>query len=123
MVLLSSVFGALSLVCFQVFPLLPLPIGESQGPSLVVFFSTELIGLQVGQVYGVFHRPGFAHSVVGGAHGWVAGWVGLWGVLPTWVWVGGTSPQILEHPTSICNTGVKGLKQSALYVLFRMYRL
>ena len=37
---------------------------------------------------------------------------GLWvgqaygGVPPTWVWVVGVSPQILEHPTSICDTGV-----------------
>ena len=31
---------------------------------------------------------------------------GLWGVPPTWVWVVGTSPQILEYPTSICKTGV-----------------
>ena len=43
----------------------------------------------------------------GGARGWVAGWAGLWGVPPTWVWVVGFSPQILEHPTSICDTGVK----------------
>ena len=28
------------------------------------------------------------------------------GVPPTWVWVVGVSPQILEHPTSICDTGV-----------------
>ena len=37
---------------------------------------------------------------------------GLWvgqangGVPLTWVWVVGVSPQILEHPTSICDTGV-----------------
>ena len=40
-----------------------------------------MAGLQVGQAYG--------------------------GVPPTWVWVVGVSPQILEHPTSICDTGVK----------------
>ena len=45
------------------------------------------------------------YGVAGGARGWVAGRAGLWGVPPTWVWVGGTSPQILEHPTSICDTG------------------
>ena len=44
---------------------------------------------------------------VGGARGWVAGRAGLWGVPLTWVWVVGVSPQILEHPTSICDTGVK----------------
>ena len=45
-------------------------------------------------------------GVVGGARGWVASRAGLWGVPATWVWVVGISPQILEHPTSICNTGV-----------------
>ena len=40
-----------------------------------------MAGLRVGQAYG--------------------------GVPPTWVWVVGVSPQILEHPTSICDTGVK----------------
>ena len=39
--------------------------------------------------------------------GWQAGLVaGLRGVPPTWVWVVGVSPQILEHPTSICDTGI-----------------
>ena len=33
------------------------------------------------------------------------------GVPPTWVWVVGVSPQILEHPTSICDTGVNWLIQ------------
>ena len=46
-------------------------------------------------------------GVGGGARGWVAGRAGLWVVLPTWVWVVGLTPQILEHPTSICDTGVK----------------
>ena len=39
-----------------------------------------MAGLRVGQAYG--------------------------GVPPTWVWVVGVSPQILEHPASICDTGV-----------------
>ena len=39
-----------------------------------------MAGLRVGQAYG--------------------------GVPPTWVWVVGVSPQNLEHPTSICDTGV-----------------
>ena len=38
-------------------------------------------GLRVGQAYGVFQRPGFGLLVF--------------------------SPQILEHPTCICDTGVK----------------
>ena len=45
-------------------------------------------------------------GVVGGTPGRVAGRVGLWGVPPPLVWVVGTSPQILEHPTSIYDTGV-----------------
>ena len=48
-------------------------------------------------------------GVVGGARGWVAGRAGLWGVPPTWVWVDGTSAQILEHLTSICDTGVNNM--------------
>ena len=46
-------------------------------------------------------------GVAGGARGWVAGRADLWGAPTTWVWVVGFSPQILEHPTSICDTGVK----------------
>ena len=49
---------------------------------------------------------GLALGLVGRAHGWVAGRAGLWGVLPTRVWVGGTSPQVPEHPTSICDAGI-----------------
>ena len=44
-------------------------------------------------------------GVAGGARGWVVGRAGLWGC-PTDLVVG-VSPQILEHPTSICDTGVK----------------
>ena len=36
------------------------------------------------------------------------------GVPPTWVWVVGVSPQILEHPTSICDTGVNYCKNPSL---------
>ena len=50
----------------------------------------------------------------GGPSAWRAGLVaGLrvgqaYGGVPlTWVWVVGVSPQILEHPASICDTGVK----------------
>ena len=42
----------------------------------------------------------------GGARGWVVGRAGLWGVPLSWVWVVGFSPQMLEHPTPISNTGV-----------------
>ena len=85
-------------VCFLVFPLPPLPIQGSKGLSSIVFFSIELTvqcdgcliwglgwqaglmaGLWVGHAYGVFHR----------------------------VWVVGFSPQVLEHATSICDTGDK----------------
>ena len=98
----THVLVALLGSAFSVFPL-PLPIQGSRGLSSIVF-SVELTvqcdgcliwdlgfgiwglgwraglvaGLRVGQAYGVFHR----------------------------VWVVGFSPQILEHPTSICDTGV-----------------
>ena len=77
-VLLSSAFGVLALVCFLVFPLPPLPTQGSRGLSLIYFFSIELTvqydgcltwglgwrlglvaGLRVGQAYGVFHWSGF----------------------------------------------------------------
>ena len=45
-------------------------------------------------------------GVPGGACGWVVSRAGLWGVPLSWVWVVGFSPQILEHPTPICNTGI-----------------
>ena len=61
--------------------------------------------LLVVQPGGPFSMGGMA----GRARGWVAGRAGFWGVPPTWVWVVGTSPQILGHPTSICDTGVINL--------------
>ena len=44
----------------------------------------------------------------GGACGWVVGRAGLWGVLPTCVWVGSacTSPLVPGHPISIYDIGV-----------------
>ena len=57
-------------------------------------------------------------GVAGGARGWVAGRAGLWGVPPTWVWVVGFSPQIVEHPTSICNTGVKCILLISNHMIF-----
>ena len=57
-------------------------------------------------------------GVAVGARGWVAGRAGLWGVPLVWVWVVGTSPQILEHPTSICDTGVKSKFVQALTASF-----
>ena len=61
-------------------------------------------------------------GVAGGARGWVAGRVGLWGVPPTWVWVVGTSPQILEHPTSISDTGVRQQTIENLLPLSHIYK-
>ena len=49
-----------------------------------------MAGLRVGQAYG--------------------------GVPLTWVWVVGVSPQILEHPTSICDSGVKGRKKYVIFI-------
>ena len=73
MALLGSSFGVMALVCFLVFPLPPLPIQGSRGLSSIVS-SIELtvqcdgcliwglvwraglvVGLRVGQAYGVFH--------------------------------------------------------------------
>ena len=85
MVLLGSAFGVVALVCFLAFPLL------NSFPLNSLF-----------SVTGAW----FGSGVVGGALGWVASRAGLWGVPLTWVWVVGFSPQILEHPTSICDTGV-----------------
>ena len=59
-------------------------------------------------------------GVAGGARGWVAGRAGLWGVPPTRVWVVGFSPLILEHPTSISDTGVN-LQLSVSSSLNRTY--
>ena len=55
-------------------------------------------------------------GVAGGARGWVVGKAGLWVVPPTWVWVVGFSPQILEHPTSISDTGVNKIIHFLLYL-------
>ena len=102
--LLGSAFGVVAFVCFLVFPLPPLPIQGNRGLSSIVF-SIELFSVTVwGLGFGVW---GLGLGVAGGVRGWVAGRAGLWGVPPTWVWVVGFSPQILEHPTSICDTGVK----------------
>ena len=50
-------------------------------------------------------------GVAGGARGWIAGRAGLWGVTvpPSWVWVVGLRPQILEHPNSISGTAVNNI--------------
>ena len=53
---------------------------------------------------------GLGLGVAGGARGWVAGKAGFWGVLATWVrgrQLG--SPQVLRHPTSLCNSGVNNI--------------
>ena len=67
---LGSAFGVVAFVRFLVFPLPPLPIQGSRGPSSIVFLWRVLdlgsgvagglvAGLRVGQAYGVFHPPGF----------------------------------------------------------------
>ena len=49
-------------------------------------------------IWGLGWRAGLVAGLrVGQAYG---------GVPPTWVWVVGVSPQILEHPTSVRDTGV-----------------
>ena len=69
-------------MCFLGFPLPPLPIRGGRGFSSIV--SPLNVLFNVGQAYG--------------------------GVPPIWVWVVGVSPQILERPTSIYDTGVNGQK-------------
>ena len=91
---LCSAFRVVAFVYFLVFPLPILPIWGRRGLSSIVF-SIELTA----------QCDGCLIWELGGARGWVAGRVGLWGVPPTWVWVAGFSLQILEHPTSIGDTG------------------
>ena len=92
---LGSAFGVVAFVCFLLFPLPPLPIRGSRGLSSIVFSIELTVQCDSGS------------GVAGGAPCWVVGRAGLWGVPPTWVWVVGFSPQILEHPTFTCDTGVK----------------
>ena len=49
---------------------------------------------------------GLGLGVAGGASGWVVGRASFWGVLATWVRGRGSSPQVLRHPTSMCDSGV-----------------
>ena len=95
---LGSAFGVVAFVCFLVFPLPPLPIQESKGLSSIVFSFELTVQCDGCLIWGL--------GWWAGARGWVAGRAGLWGVPPTWVWVVGFSPQILEYPTSICDTSV-----------------
>ena len=102
-------------VSFQVFPLPPLPIQGRRGLSPIVFPLNSL-----------FSVTGACFGGLGwwtGLMAWVVGWEGLWGVPPTWVWVVGFSPQILEHPTSICDTGVNNLFAFQGVLIFLTHRL
>ena len=98
--LLGSAFGVLVLVCFLVFPLPPLPIQGIWSLSSIVFLLNSL-----SSVTGAWFR------VWGGRRGsWLdCGRAGLWGVPPSWVWVVGLRPQILEHPNSISDTAVNNI--------------
>ena len=95
---LGSAFGVVAFVYFLVFPLPPLPIRGSRGLSSIVFSIELAVQCDGCLIWGLWWRAGLvARLRVGQAYG---------GVPPTWVWVVGFSPQILEHPTSICDTGV-----------------
>ena len=97
---------------FLLFLLPPLPIQGSRGLSSIVFSIELTVQCDVCLIWGLgFGVWGLGSGVAGGARGWVAGWAGLYSVPRTWVWVVGFSPQILEHPTSICNTGVNIMKK------------
>lgn len=45
-------------------------------------------------------------SLANRARGWVVGRTDLSGVLPPWVWVGGSSPWSPGHPSSTCDAGI-----------------
>ena len=96
---LGSAFSVVEFVCFLVVSPPSSPYSGKQG-LLLNSFSIELTVQCDGCLI-------WGSGVAGEARGWVASRAGLWGVPPTWVWVVGVSPQILEHPTSICDTGVK----------------
>ena len=51
---------------------------------------------------------GLGLGVAGRASGWVVDRAGFWGVLATWVnqGLGSSSPQVLRHPTSMCDSGI-----------------
>ena len=107
---LGSAFGVVAFVCFLVFPLPPLRIQGSRSLSSIVSF--HWTHCSVWQVLDL------GSGMVGGARDRVAGRASLWGVPPTWVWVVGFSPQILEHLTSICNTDFNWRKQEWLKFFF-----
>ena len=81
------------------------------------------VGLLLGAVAGGPRAPFAPCCPTGGPSAWQAGLVaGLrvgqayGGVPPTWVWVVGVSPQILEHPTSICDTGVNTYSDFTVHI-------
>ena len=49
---------------------------------------------------------GLGLGVVAGASGWVAGRAGFWVFLLLGLGVGGSSLQVLRHPTSMCDSAV-----------------
>ena len=74
------------------------PYSGRQGPLLNSFSFEHTVQCDRCLIWGLGWWAGLVAGLrVGQAHG---------GVPPTWVWVVGVSPQILEHPTSICDTGV-----------------
>ena len=99
-------FAWLSIPCvgargFSSISLSALPIQGSRGLSSIVFFHWTHCS--------VWRVLDLGSEAMGRTCGWVAVRAGLWGVPPTWVWVVGFSHQILENPTSICNTGIKNM--------------
>ena len=74
------------------------PYSGKQGLLLNSFSIERTVQYDGCLIWGLGWRAGLVAGLrVGQAYG---------GVPPTWVWVVGVSPQILEHPTSICDTGV-----------------
>ena len=74
------------------------PYSGGQGLLLNSFSIERTVQCDGCLIWGLGWQAGLVAGLrVGQAYG---------GVPPTWVWVVGVRPQILEHPTSICDTGV-----------------
>ena len=99
---LGSAFGVVAFVCFLVFSPPSSPYSGRQGLFLNSFSIERTVQCDGCLMWGLGWRAGLVAGLrVGQAYG---------GVPTTWVWVVGVSPQILEHPTSICDTGVNLMK-------------
>ena len=96
---LGSAFGVVGVCVLSSFSPPSSLYSGRQGLLLNSFSIERTVQCDGCLIWGLEWRAGLVAGLrVGQAYG---------GVPPTWVWVVGVSPQILEHPTSICDTGVK----------------